>query len=105
MYPLLVILACFLSIVGGFLAGISTGLVTQAQYITGIRTDFNQFNVVFALIKSFVFAFLVSSISSFKGYYTQGGALEVGKSSTNAVTASCIAILCADYLLADLLLK
>ena len=74
------------------------------SYIYGIRADFNGFNVVFALIKSFVFAFLVSSISSFKGYYTTGGALEVGQSSTSAVTNSCIAILVADYLLAELLL-
>ena len=57
----------------------------------------------FALIKAFVFAFLVSSISSYKGYFTTGGALEVGKASTSAVTNSVIAILAADYLLAQLL--
>jgi len=51
-----------------------------------------------------VFAFLISSISSYKGYYTSGGALEVGQASTSAVTNSCIAILVADYLLAQLLL-
>ena len=56
------------------------------------------------MIKSFVFAFLVSSISSYKGFYTTGGAFEVGKASTIAVTNSCIAILLADYLLAQLLL-
>ena len=61
-------------------------------------------DVLFALIKSFVFAFLVSSISAYKGYFTKGGALEVGQSSTSAVTNSCIAILVADYLLAQLLL-
>jgi len=57
------------------------------------------------LIKSFVFAFMIASISSFKGYYTQGGALEVGISSTAAVTSSVIAILIGDYFLAELLLK
>ena len=56
------------------------------------------------MIKAVVFAFLISSISAYKGYYTEGGALEVGIASTSAVTNSCIAILLADYLLAQLLL-
>lgn len=104
MYPLLVILAGYLGIVGGYLAATLTGQMSPDQYIYGIRYEFIEFNVTFALIKSFVFAFLISSISSFTGYYTQGGALEVGKASTKAVTSSCIAILSADYLLAQLLL-
>jgi phospholipid/cholesterol/gamma-HCH transport system permease protein len=101
---MLVILAGFLSMLGGYIAGVLTESVTPAQYITGLRQDFVEFNITFAMIKSVVFAFLISSISSFKGYYTSGGALEVGQSSTAAVTNSCIAILCADYLLAQLLL-
>lgn len=104
MYPMLVILAGFLAIMGGYLAGTLTGVITPQDYIYGIRSEFQQFNVFFALIKAVVFAFLVSSISSYKGYYTSGGALEVGQSSTSAVTNSCIAILVADYLLAQLLL-
>lgn len=104
MYPMLVILAGFLAITGGYVAGTLTGVITPQDYIYGIRSDFQAFNVAFALIKSLVFAFLVSSISSYKGYFTSGGALEVGQSSTSAVTNSCIAILVADYLLAQLLL-
>lgn len=103
-YPLLVTLSAFLSILGGYLVGISTGIVSGEDYILGIRADFNPFTVGFAYIKSIVFAFLIASISSFKGYYTKGGALEVGIASTSAVTNSCIAILVADYLLAQLLL-
>lgn len=104
MFPMLVILAGYLAMLGGYLAGTITNVITPEDYIYGIRADFNEFNVTFALTKSVVFAFLVASISSFKGYFTTGGALEVGKSSTSAVTNSCIAILVADYLLAELLL-
>jgi phospholipid/cholesterol/gamma-HCH transport system permease protein len=103
-FPMLVILAGFLSILGGYLSGTLTGVITANEYIYGIRADFNQYNVTFALIKSVVFAFLISSISSFQGFYTRGGALEVGRSSTNAVTNSCIAVLLADFILAQLLL-
>jgi phospholipid/cholesterol/gamma-HCH transport system permease protein len=105
MYPLLVILAAFLSLFGGFIASTLSGLSSPQDYIYGLRLTFNDFTVVFMLIKSVVFAFLVSSISAYKGFYTQGGALEVGTSSTQAVVSSCIAILLADYLLANLLLN
>lgn len=104
MYPLLVILSAFLSIYGGYIASLTSGVVTGTDYIYGIRIEFNEFMVTFALIKAVVFAVLISSISAFKGYYTQGGALEVGQASTSAVTNSVIAVLCADYLLAQLLL-
>ncbi len=104
MYPLLVVLAAFLSITGGYVASIAANLLTPAEYEYGLRIDFIDFNVTFGLIKSFVFAFLITSISAFKGYHTKGGALEVGQASTTAVTNSCIAVLLADFLLAQLLI-
>jgi phospholipid/cholesterol/gamma-HCH transport system permease protein len=104
MYPLLVVLAGTLSIWGGYIAGTLSGVVTPEEYIFGIRASFVEYTITFALIKSYTFAFLISSISSFKGFYTEGGALEVGQASTSAVTNSVIAILVADYLLAQLLL-
>lgn len=104
MYPMLVIIAGVCALLGGYLAGTIAGIITPNDYVYGIRFSFNEFFVTFAMIKSLVFAFLVASISSFKGYYTQGGALEVGVSSTQAVTNSVIAVLLSDYLLAQLLL-
>lgn len=104
MFPVLVVIAAFLSIGGGYLAATITGVVTGADYIYGIRSDFNEFMVTFMMIKALIFAFLVASIAAYKGFYTRGGALEVGQASTQAVTSSCIAILLADYLLAQLLL-
>lgn len=104
MYPLLVILAGVLAIFGGFLAAKFGGVVSTADYFMGLKMDFNEFTVSFALIKSFVFGFLVSSISSYMGFFTKGGALEVGQASTRAVTVSCIAILFSDFILAQLLL-
>jgi phospholipid/cholesterol/gamma-HCH transport system permease protein len=103
-FPMLVTLSAFLGIFGGFVAGVLTNSLSAEQYIAGIRDNFHGFDIFFALIKAFVFAFLISSISAFRGYYTRGGALEIGKASTMAVTHSCIAILIADYLLAQLIL-
>jgi len=103
-FPLLVILAAFLGIWGGYLAGTLTGAISPQDYVAGLRDSFVPYNIFFMCVKPFVFGFLISSISAFKGYYTQGGALEVGQASTVAVTNSCIAVLIADYLLAQLLL-
>ncbi|MCK6617726.1 MAG: ABC transporter permease [Cyclobacteriaceae bacterium] len=105
MFPMLVIVSGVCALLGGYVVGLLTGILSPTEYIYGIRYAFNPFTITFALIKSIAFGFLVSSISSFKGYYTTGGALEVGISSTKAVTTSVIAILLADYLLAQLLLS
>ena len=105
MYPLLVIVSGVCALMGGYLVGVVTGILAPTEYIYGIRYLFNEFTITFALIKAVTFGFLVASISSYKGYYTVGGALEVGISSTKAVTTSVIAILLADYLLAQLLLS
>ncbi len=103
MFPVLVTMAAFVSVYGGYLTALITGVISGNDYILGIQMDFIPFQVTFALVKAIVFGFLVAAISSYKGYYTTGGALEVGQSSTNAVTSSCIAILVGDYLLAYLL--
>ncbi|BDD09905.1 ABC transporter permease [Fulvitalea axinellae] len=103
-YPVLVIYALALGLYGGYLSTTLSGELSPVEYINGLRLDFKMYNLIFALIKSFIFGFLIASISAFKGYYTRGGALEVGKASTDAVTSSCVAVLCADYFLAQVLL-
>jgi phospholipid/cholesterol/gamma-HCH transport system permease protein len=94
----------FLSIWGGYLAGTLTGILSEQQFTQGLIKDFNAFNLTFGLIKSFTFAFIISSISAYFGYYVKGGALEIGRASTTSVVVSCVLILCADYGLAALLL-
>lgn len=104
MFPMLVVFAGFLALMGGYFASVATGALTEYEYIYGVCQGFDPYNITFALIKSVVFGFLISSISSFQGYYTRGGSLEVGLSSTAAVTNSCIALLVADFILAQMLL-
>ncbi len=104
MYPLLVILAGFLSIYSGLLISDFLSLVPKHDFIVGLRINFNLYNIFFALIKSFTFAFFITTIAAYRGFCTFGGALAVGKASTKAVTQSCIAILISDYILAQLLL-
>ncbi|MDI9356057.1 MAG: ABC transporter permease [Chitinophagaceae bacterium] len=103
-YPLLVIIAIFLTFLGGSVSGTLTNLITGYDFVYGLQYEFRNFEVFFPLIKSFFFGFFITSISAFIGFNTKGGALEVGRASTSAVTNSCIAILITDFVLAKLLL-
>lgn len=105
MIPLLVAISMALGIYGGRLAGVASGVLSAAQYDKGLLGSFQPYNVFFALIKAYTFAFIISSIPAYYGYYVEGGALEIGRSSTKAVVVSCVAILFADYVLAALLLQ
>lgn len=93
-----------LGIFGGYIFGILTGAVTEHEYMYGIQYDFRPYNVAYALIKTVFFAFIISSVSSYYGYYANGGALEVGKNSTKAVVYSCIWILIANFVTTQLFL-
>lgn len=102
--PFVVLLSMFLGIIGGWIAGDLSGVVPSADYIQGIQDQFLPFNIIFAMIKTVVFAYIITSVSAYHGYITEGGALEVGKSSTNAVVFSSIIILIFDYILTQLIL-
>ena len=104
MIPLLVVIAMVLGIWGGRLAGSMANIISGSVYDRGLLEFFVPYNVIFALIKSYVFAFIISSIPAFYGYYVKGGALEIGRASTKAVVVSCILILFSDYILSALLL-
>ena len=103
--PVLVILSIFIGLIGGWFIAIVGHLMTSNDYLFGIRFDFDSFKVFYTLVKSVVFAFLITSISGYHGYYTQGGALEVGRSSTLAVVYGMITILIANYIITQLMLS
>ena len=102
-FPILIILSISIGLLGGWI-GCQTSGITTADFLYGIKLDFNPFYVTYCLIKITVFAFIVSSVSSYFGYYTKGGALDVGRSSTKAVVYSSIIVLIFNFILTDLLL-
>jgi len=103
--PLLVIISMVLGIWGGRLAGVASGILSTQTFDRGLVENFVPYNVVFALIKSYTFAFIISSIPAYYGYNVKGGALEIGRSSTKSVVVSCIVLLFADYALSQILLS
>ena len=103
-FPVLIIFSMLLSFLGGWISLLLSDLCSTETYLLGIRTDFKVFNVFYALTKTVVFGFLIASIASFYGYYVKGGAINVGKASTQAVVISSICILIANFILTQMIL-
>jgi phospholipid/cholesterol/gamma-HCH transport system permease protein len=102
MMPILVTLSVFAGIVGAY-ATSYMGITTIPELDEGFRYDFNQWFFWCGMIKAVVYAFIISSVSAFKGYTVEGGSVEVGKASTDAVVASSILVLFADVFLTQIL--
>ncbi|MBT4410571.1 MAG: ABC transporter permease, partial [Bacteroidetes bacterium] len=102
--PLLVILSIFIGLLGGWVVSQMGGLLTSYDYFYGLRFQFDPYYLVYTLIKSVIFAFIITSVSGYFGYYTKGGAMEVGKSSTQAVVYSMIFILISNYAVTEIML-
>jgi len=102
--PFLIAISMFLGIWGGYVMGIATHACTSYEYIFGIQAFFEPWKLWYSFTKVIVFAFIITSVASYFGYYTQGGALEVGRSSTDAVVYSSILILIFNFLLTQIFL-
>ncbi|MDR1792075.1 MAG: ABC transporter permease [Bacteroidales bacterium] len=102
--PVLVVISMFLALAGGFMVCVFTTAVPPLQYIDGLTSFFKTFDIYYALFKTFVFAIIISSISGFYGYRTEGGALEVGKASTQAVVGSSVILLLFNVILTKIFL-
>ena len=104
-YPFVIAISMFLGIFGGWLAGVYGGFTSSTAFIEGLQDSFIPFQLVYAYIKTFVFALLLATIPSYQGYYMKGGALEVGKASTTSFVWTSVVIIIANYILTQLLLS
>ncbi len=102
--PVLIVFSMWMGILGGWIAMVASGLVSTTDFVHGIRIDFLGYTIFYALTKTIFFAFIISSVSGFYGYVTQGGALEVGQASTKAVVVSSVIIILFNLVLTQLLL-
>jgi len=103
MIPVLVSFSAFVSIIGGYAASVPGGNLTSSEYIQGLRSFFDSYNIFMMYVKALVFAFILTTVSCYQGFYVKGGSIELGHASTQAVVYSNILILLADYFIALLL--
>lgn len=104
MVPCLIIISIAISIWGGCIAGLFTGILSKEQFIRGATEGFVPYNLFYAIFKSLIFSLFITIVPCYFGYYLRGGAIEIGRASTKAVIVTCILILFADYLISDMFL-
>lgn len=104
-FPILCLLSIILGLAGGYLTCILANVMPPADYIYGIQYAFYPHYISYAMTKTAVYAIIITSVSSYFGYYVTGGALEVGKASTKAVVQCSIFILLANLILTRTILQ
>jgi phospholipid/cholesterol/gamma-HCH transport system permease protein len=102
--PILIVFSMAVGLFGGWFAVVVTGQVTSIDFIDGLQSFWDPFSITYALIKTLVFAFILASVAGYKGFTVQGGSVEVGKASTQAVVISSILIIVFDLILTQMLL-
>ena len=102
-FPFLAIFSMLIGIAGGYMISVTTGIMNPSEYIDGLQYCFYMSEISYALVKMVFFAFIVTSISAYCGYYAKGNSLEVGKASTQAVVTSSIVIMICNLILTQLL--
>ena len=105
LYPFVIAVAMFLGILGGWVAGVYGEFTSSDAFIQGLQEDFKPFHIIYAFIKTIVFAFILATVPSWQGYFMKGGALEVGKASTNSFVWTSVLIILANYIITQLLLS
>ncbi|WP_026933508.1 MlaE family ABC transporter permease [Christiangramia echinicola] len=104
-YPFVIAISMFLGIAGAYTAAVLGGFVTSDQFMTGLQDDFNPFHLTYAFIKTFLFAFILSTVPAYHGYYMKGGALEVGEASTTSFVWTSVVLIVTNYAVTQLLLS
>lgn len=102
--PLLMLMSLALGLVGGYFVVSTTGIISIASYMTGIKYCYNGFYIFYSCFKMSLFCFMISSISAYKGYFAKGGSMGVGRSSTSAIIVTSILILLMDLVVTQLML-
>ncbi len=102
--PILVVVSMFVGILGGYLGALITPEIPLTEFISGLQLNFRESRILYSITKGEVYVFFITTISAYFGYTVDGGALEVGESTTKAVVYSNVAILVSDLVLTQLLL-
>jgi phospholipid/cholesterol/gamma-HCH transport system permease protein len=102
-FPFLAIFSMLIGIGGGYGIAVLTGIMNPVEYIDGLKYCFYTSEIWYALTKMVFFAFFITSISAYCGYYAKGNSLEVGRASTRAVVASSIAIMISNLIITQLM--
>jgi len=104
-YPFVIAISMFVGLLGAYLVGIWGNFVPVDDFVKGLQQDFIPYQLLYAFIKTFFFAFILATVPSYFGYYMKGGSLEVGKASTTSFVWTSVVLIVTNYILTELLLS
>lgn len=104
-YPFIIVISMAFGILGGWIAAVQGGFSSASDFAIGLQEGFVPFHMTYAFIKTFVFAIILATVPSWQGYYMKGGALEVGKASTNSFVWTSVLIILANFIITQMLLS
>ena len=100
--PVLVIFSMFMGLFGGYAICIILGTPSVETYVYGIQAFFRESFVWYSIAKSMLFGFIIASVAGYYGYNVKGGALDVGRASTDSIVINSILILVTDLVFTQL---
>ena len=102
MLPCLTVWADFMGIVGGCVFGVTAADFTIASYFRATRDAIVSRDIYTGLIKSALFALVITAVGCKEGFSTGAGAEEVGRSTTAAVVTSIALVIVVDLVFTSL---
>jgi phospholipid/cholesterol/gamma-HCH transport system permease protein len=97
--PILVLVADMIGVMGGYLVAVNSLDFNGAIYLRNTFDFLESEDVLLGLMKAGVFGFIIAAVGAYQGYNSSGGALGVGRATTNAVVGSIVLILAVNYLI------
>lgn len=98
--PSIVILAELFGIIGGMVVSYLTIGLHPARYMNSVWLWINLRDIYISVLKGFIFGIIISTVCATQGYNTEGGAKNVGISTTEAAIKATVILLSADLIIA-----
>lgn len=105
MMPLLEIFFSLVGMIGAYVVSVQLLNCDAGVFFESVRDSLLASDISMGIIKAFVFGFIVAAIAGRRGYDATGGARGVGAATTRAVVETSVAILIANYLITQALVK
>ncbi len=102
--PILCALSVAMGLLGGYFVSLTSDSIPVTDYVYGIQYVFYPYYLTYAMVKAAFYGFIITTIAAYYGYFVEGGAVQVGRSSTRAVVMSSIFILFANLVLTNIIL-
>ncbi len=102
--PLLVAIADFVGLIGGFVVAHFTLRLGAVQFWTRAIDALVPGDIVQGLLKPLIFAFVIATIGCYQGLRVTGGTQGVGRATTSAVVLSSVLVIVLDAFLSRIML-